>query len=147
MAEVITLPPGVALSVLAFLLSLVPAGLFLWLWYLRRQDRTVPAGPVAIGLVSGMILVAPAFYLETWVAQLWETYFPATVHYFQGTFLPVQSWSDILLPAAGTFLVVAMIEEGLRYILLLGWFKVSHQMDQVFDGLVIGTVLELVLAG
>ena len=138
MAEPIVLPPGVAIGILAFLLALLPAGLFLWLWYLRRHDRPVPARVVIGGLVLGMLLVAPAYYLELWAPQLWERVSPGTVHYLDGAILPIQTISDVLLPAIGTFLIVALVEEGLRYLALVVWFRKSKNIDQVFDGLLVG---------
>lgn len=141
MTEPIILPPGFALAILAFLLSLLPAGLFLWLWYLRRHDRPVPARAVLLGLLGGAFIVLPAFQLESWAPRLWAWLSPATVHYYHGAILPLQSLADIVLPAVGTFLVVATIEEGLRYVLLGWWFRRSAAIDQVFDGLVIGVAV------
>ncbi len=143
MEEVIVLPPGVALGIIAFLLSLLPAGLFIWLWYLRRTDRPVKATTVALAFGGGLGLVIVAFQLEQYAARLWEALSPATSHYFNGPVLPVQTVSDILLPAAATFLVVAVVEEGLRYLLLRVWFRYSRAVDQVFDGLVLGVAAGL----
>lgn len=132
------LPPGVSLGIIAFLLSLLPAGLFIWLWYLRRSDREVPASVVAMSFLAGMVLVLPAFRAENWLAGLWGWVSPATAHYFVGALLPLQSLRDVALPAVGTFLMVATVEEGLRYVFLLLWIKWRGAIDQVFDGLVVG---------
>ncbi|MEX1997980.1 MAG: PrsW family glutamic-type intramembrane protease [Candidatus Andersenbacteria bacterium] len=138
MEEVIILPAGVSFAILAFLLSLLPAGLFLWVWYLRRHDRPVPTSAVLTGLFVGACIVIPAFYLETEAKDLWQTLSPATVHNFDGALLPLQSPLDILLPAVGTFVIVATVEEGLRFLALWWWFRRSRAIDQVFDGLVVG---------
>ncbi|MEX2054825.1 MAG: PrsW family glutamic-type intramembrane protease [Candidatus Andersenbacteria bacterium] len=138
MSEIIVLPPGVALAILAFLLSLVPAGLFLWVWYLRRHDRPVPGGAVTVGLIGGGLLVIPAFYLEKLSAGYWELYWPTTAHYFHGAILPLQGFADLFWPAVGTFGVVATVEEGVRFLFLWLWFRRASSVDQVFDGLLIG---------
>lgn len=138
MTEPILLPPGVAVGILAFLLSLLPAGLLLWVWYLRRHDRPVPTSIVFLGFFLGLLLVIPAFQLEKGAARLWETTSPATAYYFDGAILPLQTAADVILPALGTFLVVALVEEGLRYLLLLVGLRFIRSVDQVFDGLVIG---------
>jgi RsiW-degrading membrane proteinase PrsW (M82 family) len=138
MTEPITLPPGVALAILAFLLSLLPAGLFMWLWYLRRHDRPVPVWIVVIGFIGGAFITAPAFWLEKTAPRLWTALSPATVHYYDGAILPLSSLLDILLPAVGTFIVVATVEEGLRYFFLWLWLRFNPHIDQVFDGLVVG---------
>lgn len=139
----LSLPPGVAFGVIAFLLSLLPAGLFLWLWYLRRHDRPVPMGTVAKAFLVGLALVWPAFKLEGWASGLWRNVSPATAHHFVGAILPLQNPLDILLPALGTFMVVALVEEGLRYLILRLWLARSQMMDQVFDGLVVGVAVGL----
>jgi len=136
--EPIFLPPGVAIAILAFLLSLLPAILFVWLWYLRRADRPVPARTISAGVTLGMVLVIPAFFLERAVPQWWLRISPQTAHYFQGGLLPLQTMGDVLLPALGTFLIVATIEEGVRYLALAPWFRRSREIDQVFDGLLVG---------
>ncbi len=134
----IYLPPGLAIGIIAFLLSLLPATLFIWLWYLRRSDRPVPATLVAGAFAAGLVLVWPAFRAEKWLSQLWHQLSPATSHYFVGAITPLRSPLDIVLPAVGAFLMVAMVEEGLRYVLLRLWIVRSKSIDQVFDGLVVG---------
>ncbi|MDP3997942.1 MAG: PrsW family glutamic-type intramembrane protease [Candidatus Andersenbacteria bacterium] len=136
--QVVVLPPGVAIAILAFLLSLLPAGLFIWVWYLRRHERSVPAMAVVKAFGLGMFLVAPAFLLEKWAPVLWQMISPGTAYYFTGALSPIQGWADILWPAVGTFLIVALVEEGVRYLALWGWFRKSQLVDQVFDGLVLG---------
>lgn len=138
MTEPIVLPPGVAVAILAFLLSLLPAGLFLWVWYLRHHKRPVSGMSVALAFLSGIVLVYPAFLLERWAGRTWVANWPDTAHYFEGAVLPLQTLGDVLWPALGTFLIVALVEEGLRFLLLLGWFRFSSSVDQVFDGLLIG---------
>lgn len=136
--EPIELPPGVAIGILAFLLSLLPALLFVWLWYLRRSERPVPAGTITQGFGLGMLLVIPAFLLERAIPGWWQAISPATAHYFSGGLLPLQTLGDVLYPAIGTFLIVATIEEGVRYLALVPWLRRSAAIDQVFDGLLVG---------
>jgi|GEM_PF-2537406 RsiW-degrading membrane proteinase PrsW (M82 family) len=143
MNEAIALPPGVAFAIIAFLLSLLPAGLFIWLWYLRRVDRPVPVNVVTISFVTGIALVWPAFKLEEAASRYWYSVSPSTAHYFMGAVLPLQKITDILLPALGTFIVVATVEEGLRYLVLRLWFRKGKDIDQVFDGLVLGIAIGL----
>lgn len=143
MSEPLILPPGVSLAILAFLLSLLPAGLFIWIWYLRRHERSVPAPTIALAFILGAVLVVPAFNLEDRAPRIWENLSPSTVHYFHGAILPLQTIADVLWPAVGTFLIVALIEEGLRYLLLWFWFRHSRVVDQVFDGLLVGVATGL----
>lgn len=141
MAEPIVLPAGLALAIIAFLLALLPASLFLWLTYLRRHDRPVPGQVVALAFGVGIALVIPAFWVEDFGRNLWQVVSPATAHYFEGALLPLLSPLDILLPALATFFVVALIEEGLRYVVLRVWIRRSGAIDQIFDGLVLGVAM------
>ncbi len=143
MNDAIILPPGVALGIIAFLLSLLPAGFFLWLWYLRHHERPIKSGTISLAFIAGMLMVWPAFKLEEWAEQIWHIVFPSTAHYFQGAILPLQSLNDILLPAVGTFFVVATIEEGLRYVFMRVWIQKGKSFDQIFDGLLIGVAVGL----
>lgn len=143
MSEGIILPPGVSISIIAFLLALLPAGFFIWLWYLRRHSRSVPARTVALAFIGGLAIVLPAFWMEDLAERLWQVISPATAHFFAGAALPLMRVSDILLPAFGTFAIVAIIEEGMRYGLMRTWIKRSRVVDQVFDGLLIGVAVGL----
>jgi RsiW-degrading membrane proteinase PrsW (M82 family) len=143
MEQALALPPGVALAIIAFLLSLLPASLFIWMWYLRRHDRAVPGKTIAIAFLGGMFLVLPAFKLEDLAQQAWLVISPTTAHYFSGAILPLEGPVDVLLPALGTFAVVAVVEEGLRYLFMFWWIKRSKVIDQIFDGLMIGVAVGL----
>lgn len=141
MAEPIVLPAGLALAIIAFLLALLPAALFTWMWYLRRHDRPVPGQLVALAFGIGLALVVPAFWLEDMARDVWQIVSPQTAHFFEGAVLPLISIWDVLLPALATFFVVAVVEEGLRYIVLRIWVRRSAYVDQVFDGMVLGVSL------
>lgn len=136
--EPVILPPGVAIAILAFLLSLLPAGLFLWLSYLRRHDRPIPTGRVILSFFAGACLVLPALLLEQQAPVIWASISPATAHYFDGAIFPLQTVGDLLWPALSTFLIIALVEEGLRYLMLHFWFRHSRSVDQIFDGLILG---------
>ena len=57
--------------------------------------------------------------------------------------MPIIHIQDLLLPAIATFLIVALVEEGLRYVTLRYWMKKSKTIDQVFDGLLMGVATGL----
>jgi RsiW-degrading membrane proteinase PrsW (M82 family) len=143
MSDPIILPLGVSISIVAFLLSLLPAGFFLWIWYLRNHDRSLPARTIAQAFGLGMIIVWPAFLLEQKAHELWQLISPATERYYAGNVLPIIHLQDLLLPALATFFIVALVEEGLRYAALRYWMKRSKTIDQVFDGLLMGVATGL----
>jgi RsiW-degrading membrane proteinase PrsW (M82 family) len=139
----IVLPVGVSIGIVAFLLSLLPAVFFLWMWYLRNRDRSLPAASIALAFGVGALIVQPAFWLEKGADSLWRMVSPATEHYYGGTVLPLLDLKDLLLPAFATFCIVALVEEGLRYAAMRFWMKRSRTIDQVFDGLLIGVAIGL----
>lgn len=134
---------GISIWIVAFLLSLLPAIFFLWVWYLRNRDRSLPALSIAIAFGIGALLVQPAFYLERGADSLWRTVSPGTEHYYGGSILPLLHIQDVLFPALATFLIVALVEEGLRYSVMHFWIRRSKTIDQVFDGLLIGVAIGL----
>lgn len=139
----LVLSHGTALAIIAFLLSLLPAGFFIWLLYLRRRDQSTPAGAISTAFITGIFLVLPAFWFEDFSERIWRLMSPSTVHNFAGPLLPLQSIWDIVLPAIGTFVIVATVEEGLRYLALRVWLRKSKALNQVFDGLLIGVATGL----
>src|SRR3990167_7600579 len=130
MSDPLVLPVGVSIAIVAFLLSLLPAGFFLWVWYLRNRDRSLPAKSIAQAFCLGMLIVWPAFLLEEKAHQLWQILSPSTEHYYGGNVMPIIHIQDLLLPAIATFLIVALVEEGLRYVTLRYWMKKSKTIDQ-----------------
>src|SRR3989344_9489782 len=138
MSDPLVLPVGVSVAIVAFLLSLLPAGFFLWVWYLRNRDRSLPAASLALAFAIGGALVLPAFFLEQWAHDLWNIVSPSTTRYYSGGVLPVITVFDVAMPAFATFGIVAVVEEGLRYAVLRYWLKRSVAVDQVFDGLLLG---------
>jgi protease PrsW len=143
MSDPIILPVGVSIGIVAFLLSLLPAGFFLWIWYLRNKDRSLPSKTIAQAFALGMVLVWPAFLLEQKAHELWRIVSPSTERYYGGNVLPIIHIQDIVLPALATFLIVALVEEGLRYASMRYWIRRSKKIDQVFDGLLIGVAVGL----
>ncbi len=143
MTDPIVLPVGVSIGVVAFLLSLLPAMFFLWMWYLRNRDRSLPAISIALAFGVGAFVVIPSFFLERSAESLWRIISPSTVHYYSGATLPLLRVRDVVLPAIATFFIVALIEQGLRYGAMRFWMKRSRTIDQVFDGLLIGVAIGL----
>lgn len=143
MGDPIVLPVGVSIAIVAFLLSLLPAGFFLWMWYLRNRTRSVPASTITIAFGLGLVAVAPAFWLEKQADLIWGILSPATAHYYSGAILPLISVVDVGLPALATFLIVSPVEEGLRYMAMRVWMRRSKVINQVFDGLLIGVAMGL----
>ncbi len=114
--------------ILLFIASIGPGLIWLWLFY--RQDRYEPE-PVRKILkiyLIGLVLVVPAGLLE----QIWRQ--PMMNSLQNG------DWISFLGLA---FLVIALIEEGLKSIGLI-WMTVnSQELDEPVDGAIYGITLGL----
>jgi len=115
-------------TILLFAASIGPG--LLWLWYFYRQDRYEPE-PVKLVLKifgAGILLVIPAGLFE----QIWRGQLLAAVRN--------ADWPTFLVMA---FLVVALIEEGLKT-LFLWWLAVKNEeLDEPADGIIYGITLGL----
>lgn len=111
------------------LLASIGPGL-LWLWYFYHQDRYEPEPVKLIAKVffCGLLLVLPAGLLE----QFWRQQITAAVR--NG------NWTTFLVIA---FLVISLIEEGLKTGFL--WWLVGNnpELNEPADGIIYGITLGL----
>ncbi len=114
--------------ILLVLASIGPG--LLWLWYFYRQDRVEPE-PVKLVLkvfVVGLLLVIPAGMIE----QFWQVSI--------NNALRTNSWIDYLVVA---FLVVAVVEEGLKSFFLWWLMGKNPELDEPIDGVIYGVTIGL----
>lgn len=111
------------------LLASIGPGL-LWLWFFYRQDRYEPE-PFRFILkifLAGVLLVIPAGILEQiWRAQLMDAIRNA-------------DWPSLLVMA---FLVVSLIEEGLKTGFLVWLVGRNKELNEPADGVIYGITLGL----
>jgi RsiW-degrading membrane proteinase PrsW (M82 family) len=102
----------------------------LWLWYFYRLDRYEPEPPRTIFKVflGGILLVLPAGLLE----QIWRPQLLSSLNQ--------NDWRGFLVLA---FLVVALIEEGLKTGFLWWLLGRSRELDEPVDGVIYGITLGL----
>lgn len=113
-----------------FLLILVSIGPgLLWLWYFYNLDRYEPEPLRLIFKVffTGLLLVLPAGFIE----QIWRN------QLLRGE---MNSIGDLLI---FTFLVVALVEEGLKTGFL--WLQIgkSRELNEPVDGIIYGITMGL----
>lgn len=113
---------------LLFIASIGPG--LVWLWFFYRQDRYEPEPVRKIFQVflAGLLLVIPAGLLE----QIWRG---QIVNSIQNG-----DWVRFLGLA---FLVIALIEEGLKSAVLIWLTGRSHELNEPVDGPVYGITLGL----
>lgn len=102
----------------------------LWLWYFYRMDRHEPEPLKLIfkTFFAGLLLVIPAGLLE----QFWKPQLISSIN--NG------AWVDFLVMA---FLVVALIEEGLKTIVLWWMVGKNKNLNEPADGIIYGVTLGL----
>lgn len=114
--------------ILLFIASIGPGLVWLWLFY--RQDRYEPE-PVRRVLkvfLAGLLLVIPAGLLE----QIWREQIVDSIRN--------ADWFSFLGLA---FLVIALIEEGLKSFALIWMTANSHELNEAVDGAIYGITLGL----
>lgn len=102
----------------------------LWLWYFYRMDRYEPE-PLKVVLkvfFAGLLLVIPAGLLE----QFWRTQLINSINNGE--------WISFLTMA---FLVVALIEEGLKTTVLWWMIGRNKNLNEPVDGIIYGITLGL----
>lgn len=102
----------------------------LWLWYFYKQDRYEPE-PLKLILkifIAGILLVIPAGLLE----QIWRNQIMAAIHN--------ANWPSFLIMA---FLVVSLIEEGLKTGFLWRLVGRNPELNEPVDGIIYGITLGL----
>lgn len=111
-----------------FMASIGPG--LIWLWFFYRQDRyePEPVRKIMKVFLVGLVLVIPAGLLE----QIWRE--PMLNSIQNG------NWADFLRLA---FLVIALIEEGLKSVVLIRMVGNSHELNEPVDGPIYGITLGL----
>jgi RsiW-degrading membrane proteinase PrsW (M82 family) len=114
--------------IMLFIASIGPGLVWLWLFY--RQDRyePEPVRKILKVFLAGLLLVIPAGLLE----QIWRGQIVNSIR--DG------DWVSFLGLA---FLVIALIEEGLKSIVLIRMISNSHELNEPVDGAIYGITLGL----
>lgn len=127
-----------SLVVLAVLLSLLPVVTLFWIYYLREREPSVSGRTVTRFFAAGMLTVLPAVFLESGAHTLASEVSPVVASAFFTDFFFVRSLKDIVLAFFIAFGIVALVEEGFRFLFLRFLVRRSSELDQVVDGLHIG---------
>lgn len=106
--------------ILDIFLALIP-GLF-WLWWFLRKDRAKPEpkGELALVFILGMLATIPALGLEL-IAE---------------TFFPFSSSTEFFTLAIGSLLIVAPIEEFMKFAAVRWSAFRSRHFDEGIDGVI-----------
>lgn len=110
---------GVALAPVVFLFTYI---------YLKDEYEREPLKYLLISFILGVLTAFPVVFLGDYVEE------------YTGFRLAQNDWTQILLYA---FVVVALTEELMKY-LVLRWYIYHHdEFDEPFDGIMYGTAISL----
>lgn len=114
--------------ILLFIASIGPGLIWLWLFYSQDRYEPEPIRKILRIFLVGLVLVIPAGILE----QIWRA--PLMNSIQNG------NWVNFLGLA---FLVIALIEEGIKSIVLIWMTAKSHELNEPVDGAIYGITLGL----
>ncbi|TSC72724.1 MAG: hypothetical protein G01um101438_441 [Parcubacteria group bacterium Gr01-1014_38] len=129
---------AIALTVLAGLLSLLPVVVLFWVYYLKEGEPSVPGRVVLRFFATGMLTVLPAILLERGVYLVSRQISPIAASAFFTEFFTLERVTELFVAFALAFGVVALVEEGVRYVLLRVLFQRAVEIDQIVDGVQVG---------
>lgn len=124
--------------VLAGLLSLLPVTILFWSYYVRERLPSVPGRVVTRFFAIGMVTVVPAVLLERFIFFSAQRFSPVAASAFFAESYSASSPRDLLIALVISFGIVALVEEGTRFVFLRFLFRKAPELDQVVDGLQVG---------
>lgn len=129
---------SLSVAVLAGLLSLLPVTILFWSYYLRARTPSVPGRTITRFFAVGMLVVVPSILLERLVFLSTQQFSPVAASVLFAESFALDSVLGLVLAVGVSFGVVALAEEGMRFLLLRFLFRRSAELDQVVDGLQVG---------
>jgi len=133
----------ISIAIIAGLLSLLPVVALLWVYYVRERQPSVSGSSVSRFFALGVASVIVSVLLEKAIYMVWCIISSGTCHLF----FPESSFEfslfSVSISAVIAFAVIALVEEGSRYVFMRFLMKNTPDMDQVIDGVQFGIALGL----
>ncbi len=128
----------VSIAVLAGLLSFLPVTILFWAYYLRERSPSVPGRVITRFFAVGMLTVLPALLAERGVFRASAEVSPLAASVLFANVVALDSPWDLLRVVVVAFGIVALFEEGFRFLFLRFLVRRSAELDQLIDGLQVG---------
>ncbi|MDO8511817.1 MAG: PrsW family intramembrane metalloprotease [bacterium] len=128
----------VAIAIIAGLLSLLPVVIMLWFYYVRQKQPSVSGTSMFRFFSIGVIAVIISVLLEKGVFLLWQFISPITAEKFFSDNVSMGNTIELFFAAGVTFGIVAIIEEGTKYLLMRRLIWRTYDLDQIIDGVQLG---------
>ncbi len=126
--------------------ALLPA-VFLCI-YVFKKDRAEkePWWLLILLLASGVIICFPVATVSEWLRKVeTQIFLPFTTQMDGSNYL--DGWLFDLYTAVDKFIVVAMVEEGFKWLVLLAFTKKNKHFNSLFDGVIYSVFISLGFAG
>ncbi len=137
------LPDSIAITIIAGLLSLLPTVVLLWIYYVRERQPTISGSGIAKFFSIGLVSVGFSVVLEKSIYSLWKFLSPSSSQMFFTENISFGSITSILIAAGVSFVVVALIEEGVRFLLSGYMIRRVIELNQIIDGVQLGIAMGL----
>lgn len=129
-------------TALLVLAALAPAVALLIYIYLKDRKEKEPFGLLALLFFCGVAICFPAATIEGWLAQLIDKLFAPFVVTSNGTTGLPAGWF-YLYQFVNAFFGVALVEEGLKWAVVLLFTRKNKNFNCLFDGIVYAVVTSL----
>lgn len=128
----------VAIAIIAGLLSLLPVVIMLWFYYVRQKQPSVSGASMFRFFSIGVIAVVISILLEKGVYLIWQFLSPETANLFFSENVAMSNITQVAFAAGVSFGVVALVEEGAKYLLMRRLVGRAYDLDQIIDGVQFG---------
>lgn len=133
-------------DIILIVAALLPA-VFLCV-YVFKKDRAEkePWWLLLMLLISGVAITLPVAHVSEFLHKLeTEIFLPFTTELDGGKYL--DGWIFDLYRAVDKFIVIAMVEEGFKWMMLLAFTKKNKHFNSLFDGIIYSVFISLGFAG
>ncbi len=126
--------------------ALLPA-VFLCIYVFKKDSaEKEPWWLLLLLLFSGVIICFPVGAVSEWLHKVeTDIFLPFTTQMDGGNYL--DGWLFDLYNAVDKFIVVAMVEEGFKWLVLLAFTKKNKHFNSLFDGIIYSVFIALGFAG
>lgn len=117
-------------------------------FYVFKKDRAEkePWWLLLLLLASGVLISFPVATVSEWLRRLeTDIFLPYTTEIDGGNYL--DGWVFELYRVIDKFIAVAMVEEGFKWLVLLGFTKKNKHFNSLFDGIIYSVFISLGFAG
>ena len=130
--------------ILFSILGLIPALILCGYIYFKDRVEKEPISLLALLFIAGALSYIPAFFAENFIISLFDTTFSSQINYsLTGVASYVSKGAEIGHSLTRSFIGIAIIEEIVKWLVLLLITKNNKNFDSFFDGIVYSVFVAL----